>query len=329
MVVGSQSIHSRMLWSRHSRTRTSHSVLRWLLNNGASLKEADYDGYTSLILAACGGNVELVDFFISQGAWIKERNSNGDTALLLASYCGYRDLVDWLLENGASLDERNDTGMGALISAANGGVPEVVELLLQRIAEAGPDCGDSLESTDEGGYTPLLLAAQRGHLEVVKLLAAYGANVQAVTSLHHNNAIMLANEFPEVQAYLTRVWNMRPLQIAVENNDYKRAYALVQAGVDTLRGYTGLAPLELALARCEAARAAAAAEQARAAAVAAGAMVVVTAVPGSPAVASTAGADAGAAVVASPAPVIVVDPALVSLLRQAPLPWAPTRQREM
>mmetsp|Transcript_33212 Transcript_33212/g.86961 ORF Transcript_33212/g.86961 Transcript_33212/m.86961 type:complete len:720 (-) Transcript_33212:163-2322(-) len=230
-------------------------MAEWLLDNGASLDEADYDGYTSLILAACGGNIDLVRFFIEKGAWIKERNSNGDTALLLASYCGHRDLVDWLLQNGSTLDEKNDTGMGALISAANGGVPDVVELLLQHIAEAGPDCGDAIESTDEGGYTPLLLAAQRGHLEVVKLLAQYGAQIQAVTSLHEHNAIMLANEYSEVQDYITRVWSWKPLQIAVENNDFKRVYALVQTGVDTRRGYSGPPALELAIQKQDVARA--------------------------------------------------------------------------
>ena len=221
------------------------------------------DGYTSLILAACGGNIELVKFFINRGASITERNGNGDTALLLAAYCGNRDLVDWLLHNGSSLAEKNDTGMGALISAANGaenstlfdimffgtitsrhsqphrhtharcgmcftrcpcvpgvdrclqsdavsnarggdagGDVEVVELLLERIAKGGDDCGDGLEKTDEGGYTPLLLAAQRGHLEVVKVLAQFGANVKAETAIHRNTAASLALDFVEVTQYL-------------------------------------------------------------------------------------------------------------------------------
>lgn len=146
---------------------------------------------------------------------------------------------------GSTLDEKNDTGMGALISAANGGVPDVVELLLQHISQDTSEGGDEIESTDEGGYTPLLLAAQRGHLDVVRLLAQYGAEVQALTSLHQNNAITLANEYPEVQQYLTRIWKWRPLQIAVENNDFKRTYALVQAGVDSVRGYVGPGPLEI------------------------------------------------------------------------------------
>lgn len=219
---------------------------QWLLENGSQLSEADYDGYTSLILAACGGNIDLVKFFISKGASLKEQNSNGDTALLLASYCGNRDLVDWLLRNGSSLDEKNFTGMGALVSAANGGSTEVVELLLQRISEYGPDCGDSIESMDEGGYTPLLLAAQRGHLDVVKLLAKYGANLHAVTNTHQNNAIVLAGDFPEVQQYLQKIWNWRPLQIAVDLRDFERTFALVQVRVDTTNGYSGPTPLELA-----------------------------------------------------------------------------------
>jgi hypothetical protein len=117
-----------------------------------------------------------------------------------------------------------------LISAANGGNVETVELLLQRICEFGPDCGDSLESTDEGGYTPLLLAAQRGHLEVVKLLAAYGANIHARTTRHDNDAIALAMDYPEVQAYLQAIWAWRPLQIVIDARMVDRVHALVQNG---------------------------------------------------------------------------------------------------
>eukprot|EP00036_Acanthoecidae_sp_10tr_P016488 CAMPEP_0206303040 /NCGR_PEP_ID=MMETSP0106_2-20121207/9032_1 /ASSEMBLY_ACC=CAM_ASM_000206 /TAXON_ID=81532 /ORGANISM="Acanthoeca-like sp., Strain 10tr" /LENGTH=737 /DNA_ID=CAMNT_0053733823 /DNA_START=349 /DNA_END=2562 /DNA_ORIENTATION=+ len=207
-------------------------MAKWLLENGSSLDECDNDGYTSLILAACGGNIELVRFLIEQGASLKERNSNGDSALLLAAYCSHRDLVDWLLKNGASLAEKNNTGMGVLISAANGGNVETVELLLQRIAEAGPECQDSIESTDEGGYTPLLLAAQRGHLDVVKLLAAYGANLHARTTRHDNDAVALAMDFPEVQQYIQTVWPWRPIQIVVESRMVDRLHGLIQNGAE-------------------------------------------------------------------------------------------------
>jgi ankyrin repeat protein len=207
----------------------------WLLKNGSTMTEADNDGYTSLILGACGGNIELVNFFLENGAHLSERNHNGDTALLLAAYCGHHDLVEWLLDNGSSLGERNNTGMGVLISAANGGNLEVVQLLLRRISEAegtGDDCGDGLEHTDEGGYTPFLLAAQRGHLNVVQFLAAYGANIQARTSRHDNNAIALATDFPDVQKYVQEAWAWSPLAAAVDARMTDRVHAMIQAGVE-------------------------------------------------------------------------------------------------
>lgn len=224
-------------------------MAKWLLQHGSSLKEADYDGYTSLILAACGGNIELVKFFLAKGSDIKERNSNGDTALLLAAYCGNRDLVDWLLANGSELSEKNDTGMGPLISAANGGDAGVVELLLQRVTESGPNCGDSIENTDEGGYTPLLLAAQRGHLKVVRLLAQYGANHNAQTTAHHNTALSLAVDFPNVISYLKTIAGWRPLQIAAEARNKDRIIALLQSGA--LPSHVGAesAPTALAIAK--------------------------------------------------------------------------------
>lgn len=221
-------------------------MTKWLLDHGSSLDECDGDGYTSLILAACGGNIDLVEYLLTRGSNLNDRNNNGDSALLLAAYCSHRDLVDWLLHNGSCLSEKNKTGMGVLISAANGGDCETVELLLQRIAEAGPGCEDGLEHTDEGGYTPLLLAAQRGHFDVVKMLLAYGSNVTARTSRHDNDVIALAVDFPDVQDYLRTVWKWSPLQIAIDNRMVDRVHVLLQAGVDPNHVESGPSLIELA-----------------------------------------------------------------------------------
>lgn len=201
-------------------------MAKWLLARGSSLREADNDGYTSLILAACGGNIDLVRFFLENGASLKERNNNGDTALLLAAYCGHRELVEWLVDHGSSLDEKNNTGMGVLISAANGGHLDVVEVVLERLGGAG------LEDTDEGGYTPFLLAAQRGHFPVVQYLAAHGANVHARTTRHDNDAIALSVDCPEVQEYIRTIWEMDPLQIACEAKMADRVHVMLRAGVN-------------------------------------------------------------------------------------------------
>eukprot|EP00049_Salpingoeca_infusionum_P011092 m.191107 g.191107 ORF g.191107 m.191107 type:complete len:708 (+) comp14835_c0_seq1:65-2188(+) len=199
---------------------------QWLLQNGSSITEADNDGYTSLILAACGGSIPLVEFFLRQGASLSERNQNGDTSLLLAAYCGHTELVRWLLRHGSRSDERNNTRMGVLISAANGGQVDTVRFLLEELGT------DSLEEMDEGGYTPLLLAAQRGHLDVVQFLAAHGANLAARTLRHNHDAVSLAVDFPAVQEYLTHIIQMKPIQIACDLKDVDRAHELLRSGSD-------------------------------------------------------------------------------------------------
>lgn len=213
----------------------------WLLQRGASLKEEDNDGYTSLILAACGGNIDLVQYFLSCGASLSERNKNGDTCLLLAAYCGHTELVEWLLRHGSSLAEVNRTKMGVLISAANGGHLDTVQLIHRYVGTSG------LEETDEGGYTPLLLAAQRGHFEVVRYLASQGACLQARTTRHNNTAIDLAIDFPEVQEYLSYVWHMSPLQIATDARDVDRVHEMIAHGIEpNALCKPGETPLEIA-----------------------------------------------------------------------------------
>eukprot|EP00729_Bicosta_minor_P009647 gene9647-16890_t len=200
-------------------------MVKWLLGRDSSLDEKDEDGYTPLILAACGGNIDMVQYFLSLGADVSERNQNGDTPLLLAAYCGHSKLVVWLLDNGASLWERNGTGMGALISAANGGNVEVVKQLLQWVAVEGSACGDSIENVDQGGYTPLLLAAQRGYPDVVQLLAMHGGNVHAKTLQHNNGVEELAH--PDVADLVKKILKMSPLDIAADAGLVDHVHRLV------------------------------------------------------------------------------------------------------
>jgi ankyrin repeat protein len=219
-------------------------MVKWLINRGAKIDEADEDGYTPLILAACGGNVGMVSFFLEQGAKVTEVNENGDTPLLLAAYCGHAELVEWLLDNGASLAERNGTGMGPLISAANGGNVAVVTLLLARIVRGGVECGDGLESADQGGYTPLLLAVQRGHSEIVKLLAVHGANIQAATTRHNHGIIALAH--PSVAGLCARIHGMTAIDVAADCDYLDHVHSLIsEANTTAIQGALNLVQRKL------------------------------------------------------------------------------------
>ena len=131
--------------------------------------------------------------------------------------------------------------MGLLVSAANGGHVEVVRLVLERQGAA------VIEDTDEGGYTPLLLAAQRGHVDVVQFLVAHGANLHARTRRHHNDALALAAELPEMLSYLTYAWQFSPLHAACDARMVDAVHAALSAGADPAVGEPS--PLSLCLAQ--------------------------------------------------------------------------------
>ena len=136
---------------------------------GLSLNEYTY--YSPLILAACGGHLELVKWLVAHGCSVTHSTQYGDTALLLACYYGHTHIAKWLLDNGASITECDMNECTPLISAASGGYPLTCEMLILN--------GADIEAKNNDGYTALLLSARRNHKEVVEILLAYGANANA------------------------------------------------------------------------------------------------------------------------------------------------------
>ncbi|XRB03484.1 hypothetical protein NFJ02_17g28390 [Pycnococcus provasolii] len=73
-----------------------------VLARGASPSEARAsDGFTPLILAACGGHVSVVDALINAGSAVDATNSFGWTALHWASRNGHAEVVQLLINGGS------------------------------------------------------------------------------------------------------------------------------------------------------------------------------------------------------------------------------------
>ena len=73
-----------------------------VLARGASPSEARAsDGFTPLILAACGGHVSVVDALIKAGSAVDATNSFGWTALHWASRNGHAEVVQLLINGGS------------------------------------------------------------------------------------------------------------------------------------------------------------------------------------------------------------------------------------
>eukprot|EP00079_Xenopus_tropicalis_P014527 XP_004911129.1 PREDICTED: ankyrin repeat domain-containing protein 17 isoform X6 [Xenopus tropicalis] len=147
-------------------------VARLLLDSGAQVNMPADSFESPLTLAACGGHVELAALLIERGANLEEVNDEGYTPLMEAAREGHEEMVALLLGQGANINaQTEETQETALTLACCGGFLEVADFLIK----AGADI-------ELGCSTPLMEAAQEGHLELVKYLLAAAANVQATTA---------------------------------------------------------------------------------------------------------------------------------------------------
>ncbi|KAH0618081.1 hypothetical protein JD844_017061, partial [Phrynosoma platyrhinos] len=150
----------------------AEGVARLLLDSGAQVNMPADSFESPLTLAACGGHVELAALLIERGANLEEVNDEGYTPLMEAAREGHEEMVALLLAQGANINaQTEETQETALTLACCGGFSEVADFLIK----AGADI-------ELGCSTPLMEAAQEGHLELVKYLLAAGANVHATTA---------------------------------------------------------------------------------------------------------------------------------------------------
>ncbi|CAK0884958.1 unnamed protein product [Prorocentrum cordatum] len=95
--------------------------------------------------------------------------SDGATPLHAAAWKGHAEVIGLLLESGASPNSRKDDGATPIFHApARMGSVGTCEVLLRARADANLCRGD--------GVSPLLMAAQQGHLKVVDCLLRGGAD---------------------------------------------------------------------------------------------------------------------------------------------------------
>lgn len=161
----------------------------------------DSDGKTPLYLAAERGDLSEVRRLVENGAnldswnvypertsillkWLPGRRfTAGDRPLHVASEKGHTDVVKYLLVNGADVNAPNREKQTALWKAAASQSDLATAELL---AESGAE----MDSVDSRGVSPLLVASQKGHVEMVRFLLSKGALVErrtheGRTALHH------------------------------------------------------------------------------------------------------------------------------------------------
>jgi ankyrin repeat protein len=169
-----------------------------LLDRGAEVNAKDRFGHTPLIKAAKAGHLHVVRFLLEKGADINVKNESGETPLMAAAGLGEFDIVELLLNKGAQLSAKDGESRTALEHAAGGNHRRVVDFLVSRGAKTNlavaSMLGDTVEvqrllkegadvnTKDDKGKTALILAVERNHPEVVKLLIKNHADVNVKAS---------------------------------------------------------------------------------------------------------------------------------------------------
>jgi hypothetical protein len=120
-----------------------------------------------LVVAAGGGNPEIVGALLSAGADPNTRGLGGQTALMLAASEGHTQVVNMLLEQDADVNAQDDLGITALMLAAEGHT-DVMETLLNEGADVNA-------ATTADGWTAWMIAARFGHAEISRLFMEAGA----------------------------------------------------------------------------------------------------------------------------------------------------------
>jgi ankyrin repeat protein len=124
-------------------------------------------GETLMMISVRENSQRVFDYLLMHPKiQLDQRAKNGDTAIMLAAYLDQNETVQRLIDAGAQV---NQEGWTALHYATVVGNLEIVKMLLERYAY--------IDAETPNKTTPLMLAARRGEMNVLKFLIDEGADI--------------------------------------------------------------------------------------------------------------------------------------------------------
>lgn len=187
-------------------------VVRSLLSKGIDVNQRDGDGNTPLIIAVCHHQTKIVRVLIQHQADVHARNKKGQTAWSWATLTSNSEVIELLLHQGVDINTKVEhagwQGLTALIIVVHGGDEHLVRFLIEHgadmeipspqgwsaltlaivedrfntvtyLVDQGVNINRKVEEGSWKGYTPLMLAVDKGYTHIVRFLTEHGADVNA------------------------------------------------------------------------------------------------------------------------------------------------------
>src|SRR6188472_1515185 len=210
-----------------------------MIRAGADVNEAQPDGTRPIHWAVYRVDYDLMDALIAKKAKVDVTNEFGSTPLAEAAKQGDVRMVKTLLAAGSGTEGANADGQTALLIAIKNGDLPIFNMLI----DAGAKVNVVEKVQDQ---TPLMwaAAANRNAAEMVKVLIAKGANVNARARFADWPSQITSEPRAQYHAY----GGLTPLLYAARGGCYACVDALVAAGADVnLPTPEGVTPIMMAL----------------------------------------------------------------------------------
>ncbi|XP_048242829.1 ankyrin repeat domain-containing protein 17-like [Haliotis rufescens] len=158
-------------WTRNS---TVHDPV---VGGGVSFQ--DIDELNLYVAYAVGGEKKVQCLPLEEIVDINRRDDIGKTPLIVAAWKGRLGVFGLLVSRGADASVQDANSNNILHWASHGGNVDMVQYVISRRLV-------DINSRGNHGYSPVMMAAERGHKEVVALLAQKGCDMSHVTNGGNN-----------------------------------------------------------------------------------------------------------------------------------------------